>query len=94
MGKNKYSFYKNDTSIQTTLGQLNFFKWALDNKIIDYIKKNTDLINSDMNKRNSTSKNIKNNQKNIKTRKKREELSISASKSIKKEKVEIVVKFE
>ena len=46
-----------------------------------------------MNKRNSTSKNIK-KIKNIKTRKKREELSISASKSIKKEKVEIVVKFE
>lgn len=86
--------YKNDTSIQTTLGQLNFFKWALDNKIIDYIKKNTDLINSDMNKRNSTSKNMKKQAKNTKTRKKREELSISASKSIKKEKVEIVVKFE
>lgn len=86
--------YKDGTSIQTTLGQLNFFKWALDNKILDYIKKNADSINNDMNKRNSTSKNKKKESKNTKTRKKREELSISASKSIKKEKVEIVVKFE
>ena len=31
--------------------------------------------------------------RNKKTRKKREELSISASKSIKKEKVEIIVRF-
>jgi hypothetical protein len=31
---------------------------------------------------------------NVKTRKKREELSISASKTIKKEEVEIVVKFD
>ena len=45
-----------------------------------------------MNKRNSTSKNklkVKN-----KTRKKREELSVLASKSIKKEQVKIVVEFK
>ena len=45
-----------------------------------------------MNSRNSTSKNKMVN--NNKTRKKREELSISASKSIKKETVEITVKFD
>ena len=45
-----------------------------------------------MNCRNSTSKR-KENVDNSKTRKKREELSISATKSIKKEKVEIVVEF-
>ena len=85
--------YKDGTSIQTTLGQLNFFKWALENKIIDYIKKNVASINNDMNKRNSTAKNNKRDGRTSKTRKKREELSISASKSIKKEQVEIVVKF-
>ena len=85
--------YKNNTSIQTTLGQLNFFRWALENKIIDYIEKNSQLINNDMNKRNSTAKNKKTNTSK-QTRKKREELSISASKSIKKETVEIVVKFD
>ena len=45
-----------------------------------------------MNNRNSTSKR-KENTDNNKTRKKREELSISATKSIKKEEVEIVVQF-
>ena len=46
-----------------------------------------------MNKRNSTSKNRK-DKTTVKTRKRREELSISASKSIKKEKVEIIVDFK
>ena len=81
--------YKNDTFIQTTLGQLNFFRWALENEIIDYINKNMNEIIKDMNKRNSTSK----KRKNKRERKRREELSVCASKSIKKEKVEIVVKF-
>ena len=84
--------YNNDSYIQTTIGQLNFFRWALENKILDYVEKNLIQINNDMNKRNSTAKNRK--EKTSKTRKKREELSISASKSIKKEKVEIVVDFK
>ena len=44
-----------------------------------------------MNNRNSTAKRKVSNQK---TRKKREELSISASKSIKREEVEITVEFK
>jgi hypothetical protein len=85
--------YKTDTCIETTIGQLNFFKWALENKVIDYIENNYHLIESDMNNRNSTSKRKESIGDNSKTRKKREELSISATKSIKKEKVEIVVQF-
>ena len=85
--------YGDDTYIQTTIGQLNFFRWALENKIISYIKENLTQINNDMNKRNSTAKKKKEKQ-SIKTRKKREQLSISASKSIKKEQVEIVVDFK
>ena len=51
-------------------------------------------IERDMNNRNSTSRKKEPLiQDNSKTRKKREELSISATKSIKKEKVEIVVEF-
>ena len=45
-----------------------------------------------MNKRNSTAKNKKKSE-GKQTRKKREELSISAAKTIKRENVEIVVKF-
>ena len=84
--------YKNGTFIETTIGQLNFFKWTLENKVIKFIEENYDEIEQDMNSRNSTSKK-KELVDNSKTRKKREELSISASKSIKKEKVEIVVQF-
>ena len=83
--------YKENLHIQTTIGQLNFFKWAIENDIIKYIEDNYDTIEKDMNKRNSTAR--KKEKKAKKTRKKREELSISATKSIKKEKVEIVVKF-
>ena len=91
--------YKNETYIETTIGQLNFFRWYIENKILDYIEENFETIENDMNNRNSISK-----KKNLKipksvkisnkTRKKRQELSVSAIKSIKKENVEIIVKFE
>jgi len=118
--------YKNDTFIQTTIGQLNFFKWVIENDIVQYIEQHYETIENDMNARNSTSKrssnsstssslssvsstssscdddsnSIANEVKNEikseknKTRKKREELSVSAIKSIKTEKVEVVVSFE
>jgi len=85
--------YNKDKYIQTTIGQLNFFKWAIENDVIKYIENNYLDIEIDMNSRNSTSKKkiIINSQK---TRKKREELSISATKSIKREDVEIIVEFK
>lgn len=118
--------YKNGAYIQTTIGQLNFFKWAIENDIVQYIEQHYDTIEDDMNARNSTSKrssgssnstasslssvssssscddsnSIANEVKNEikseknKTRKKREELSVSAIKSIKTENVEVVVSFE
>lgn len=85
--------YTNGKFIETTIGQLNFFKWSLENKVVDYIEENYVDIEKDMNNRNSTSKRKESITDNSKTRKKREELSISATKSIKKEKVEIVVQF-
>ena len=86
--------YKENTSIETTIGQLNFFKWAIENKVVDYILENHALIENDMNGRNSTSKRKTITQDSQKTRKKREELSISASKSIKKEDIEISIQFK
>lgn len=88
---------------ETTIGQLNFFKWALDNNIIGYIEVNYDIIEEDMNNNNSLSKTRKNKNKEemvintantSKTRKKREELSVSAIKTFKKEKVEITITFD
>ncbi len=46
----------NDVEIMTTIGQLNFFKWAIENKIIEYIEENIKDIESDMNNRNSSAK--------------------------------------
>lgn len=87
-------FTNNDKMyIETTIGQLNFFKWAIENKVIDFIINNYEDIEKDMNSRNSTSKKKEISQSNSKTRKKRQELSISATKTIKKEQVEIVVEF-
>jgi hypothetical protein len=85
--------YKGEQCIETTIGQLNFFKWTLENGVIHYIEENYDTIEKDMNSRNSTSKRKEMSVDSAKTRKKREELSVSATKSIKKEKVEIVVNF-
>ena len=87
--------YDNDNYMETTIGQLNFFKWAIESEIIDYIHQHYQDIEGDLNNRNSTSKRLKTIEKddNGKTRKKREELSISACKCIKKEDVKIIVKF-
>jgi len=86
--------YKDNTHLQTTIGQLNFFKWAFENNVIDCIENNYAAIEADMNTRNSTSKRKMLAVSNQKTRKKREELSISATKTIKQENVEIVIKFD
>jgi hypothetical protein len=83
--------YDETSSIQTTLGQLNFFKWILEHKVLEYIEDNLEIIERDMNNRSSSAKNKKS--QNNQTRRKRTELSVSATKSIKKEDVEIIVKF-
>jgi hypothetical protein len=89
--------YNENQTIETTIGQMNFFKWAIENEIMEYITENYTDIENDMNKRNSTSKNRSSTEipetALSKTRKKREELSLSACKCIKKETVKIIVKF-
>lgn len=119
--------YVNGTLVETTIGQLNFFKWALENNVLNYVMEHYGSIEHDMNVRNSNSRrntsasaasgNGTGNGTGIgtgngngtgtgpsaagatgvvsnKTRKKREELSISASKSIKMEDVKIVMAFK
>ncbi len=88
--------YKEGQLVQTTIGQLNFFKWAIENGVIEFIERNHGVIEKDMNSRNSTSRrktHVTSNSGN-KTRKRREELSLSATKSVKKEHVEIIVRFD
>jgi hypothetical protein len=116
--------YKDETFLETTLGQLNFFKWAIEHKVLEYIGANYAEIELDMNSRNNGSKrsrksgntassvdsgetdNDGSSSKNStasstasigttdgKTRKKRQELSVSACKCIMKEEFKIVVRF-
>lgn len=71
--------------VETTIGQLNFFKWIIEKNIIEYMKENFETIENDMNLNNSISKKKKYNDSidNLnKTRKRREELSISACRNL------------
>ena len=77
--------YKEAQSIETTVGQLNFFKWAIMNKVLDYIVNHFDAIETDMSSRLNTAKRRSEDIGPGKTRKKREELSINAFRCIKKE---------
>ena len=82
--------YDKQKSVETTIGQLNFFKWAIDNLIIDYIKDNYDEIEHDMN----TSYNLlKKDKTDINERKKRQELSKSASRGLNSNNVRVVLDF-
>jgi len=58
--------YKDTMCVQTTLGQLNFFKWTIENKILEYIENNYRTIENDMNLRNSSTK-VKNTSINSNT---------------------------
>ena len=84
--------FNESSHVQTTIGQLNFFKWAMENKIIGYIEENLGIIEHDMNSRNN-SRSRENNKDMKKTRKKREELSVSACRSIKREEIEVIFSF-
>ena len=54
---NKIAFkYDKDNFIITTIGQLNFFKWAITNKIINYVIENHKVINDEMNRMNKINK--------------------------------------
>jgi hypothetical protein len=82
---------KKENIIETTIGQLNFFKWIIENNIYEYICIHKKIIENDMiliqkenikkknDKNNLIYKNIKNSDGSIKivTRKKRVELSKS-----------------
>jgi hypothetical protein len=108
--RNRIRFYYDDNKyFITTVGQLNFFKWALESNLINYTAKHFRVIDDDMNNRGEiairksanitaqtgdTTKKKKHTdgslpietaiktKKNGGTRKKRTEISSSASKSI------------
>ena len=76
--KERINFNCKGYNIETTLGQLNFFKWAIDNMILEYILNNYEHIENDMNI--CYNENKKN--KIFTERKPRQELSKSASRGL------------
>ena len=99
--------YKNN-HIKTTIGQLNFFKWIIDNDIYEYIKSHKKVIENDMiisqkennkkkmNKHNLVVKTVKNKNGTIQqvSRKKRIELSKSVNKNIQFNKQHTILYFD
>jgi len=91
--RNRIEFKCKDTIVETTIGQLNFFKWAINNLILDYIYSHKKEIENDM---NNSLKNIK---KQIAFRKKgerktRQELSLSATRGLSRTNIYIKLEFD
>ena len=100
-------YYDVDKYIETTIGQLNMFRWILQNDILDYIQKNADEIEKDMVSTQKENQNKKTNENNIKIkaiqtadgivyqkRKKRTQLSKSSVKSLNMTSSHRVVQFD
>ena len=83
--------YGDGKKFETTVGQLNFFKWAIDNLVIDYIKQNMHDIETDM---NQSYNEIKKSKKEYQTtRKQRQELSKSGSRGLSRNNIDVVLSF-
>ena len=97
--------YGKGNELLTTVGQLNFFRWAIENNIIEYTVSNMEIIEKDMNsslKYEKEESDIEDKVSEEKTqtqskketrRRKRHELSVSAAKSVSRHNVNIVVEF-
>jgi hypothetical protein len=90
--KNKIIFYYTDTEyIETSCGQLCFFRWCFENNILNYVKENLSIIEQDMkNSIKSKNESISNSPQT----KRRQPLSISASRTVNKQYVKYVVSFD
>jgi hypothetical protein len=76
--------------LNTTVGQLNFFEWAIQDEVLKYVEEHHEEIHADM-EACSTTLATKGTDDG---RRKRHELSRSATKSIKRHDVRVVVKFD
>ena len=90
--RERISFFDHsNTELVTTVGQLNFFRWAIETNIINYIIENFSLIENDM---NNSLRNLYKKTEGDSNRRKRTELSISATKTVNKHDVSIIVQFD
>ncbi len=100
--KFNYKFKGTNLNIHTTIGQLNFFRWAIENNIIQYVEDNYDVVSKEMNisnkddkKRkkekviNKTVNKIMNNDNKINNN-----IGINVAKKIENEHVKIILTFD
>ena len=71
-------------SFETTVGQLNFFKWLISNQIFNYILENKNFLENEMSNNIKNSKDSKNNNK----------LNVNTVKKVYNENVELIVSFD
>ena len=71
-------------SFETTVGQLNFFKWLISNQIFNYILENKHFLENEMSNNIKNSKDSKNNNK----------LNVNTVKKVYNENVELIVSFD
>jgi hypothetical protein len=97
--KNKILFYYTDDAengeyIETSCGQLCFFRWCFENKILEYVKENLATIEKDMKDSLKVKKVTEPGAPNETQKKKRQPLSISAARSISKTSIKYTLKFD
>lgn len=79
-------------SVETTIGQLNFFRWAISNLVIEYIILNKEDIENDM---NTCLKKMKmSHDKKDGSRKQRQELSLSATRGLIYNHIPVEISFD
>lgn len=89
--KNKILFYyTDDDCVETSCGQLCFFRWCFEHNILDYVKNNLNDIEQDM----KNSLKVKKMSLDKADTQKRQPLSISAARSVSKQNLRYTVKFD
>jgi len=90
-----YNYDKTDGTklFHTTLGQLNFFKWALSNNIIKYVTDNIVNLTKSMNNSNKEEK-TKKIVTSDSSKTKKGSIKVSATKTVNEEDVKIVLTFD
>jgi hypothetical protein len=101
-------YYDKEKHIETTVGQLNFFRWVIVNNILEYIENNDKMIDDDMiktqkenHKKRLQDENVKikvvqkiDGQTQLFTRKRRNELSKSVTRKLNVRPCSMTIKFD
>lgn len=99
----KYVINGQEKILFTTIGQLNFFRWAINNDIIDFIEKYLPQITKAMNLSNKEDKKKKNSDDSTNSDdlsndstdvKHKKSININAIKNIKNDEVELILHFD